>query len=122
MGNKPKIQFETFLDGLVDFYQLDTDRKPVRFLSGIRYKARTVGYKRNYTAEQAGHTIEMLIRIPRCDAVTRNNFAVIRGKQYSIVQVQSITDTIPQCTDLTLSQADLLLDFFADASGSGGRF
>lgn len=122
MGKTPKIQFETFSDGLVDFYQLDDNRTPVKVLDGIRYKSRTVGYKRNYTAEQAGHNIEMLIRIPRCDTIARNMFAVIQGKQYPIVQAQTITDTIPQCTDLTLSQSDLLLDFQTSVSGSGGRF
>ena len=121
MEKKPKVRFEPFLDGLVDFYQLDEKRMPVKFLGGIRFQQRVVGYKRNYTAEQAGHNIEMLIRIPRNDGVVRNCFAVIQGKQYQIAQAQTITDTIPQCTDLTLKQPDLLLDFKETEAGSGGR-
>lgn len=122
MEKNQKVRFEAFLDGLVDFYHLDEKRMPVKFLSGIRYQQRVVGYKRNYAAEQAGHTIEMLIRIPRCDAVERNAFAVIQGKQYQIAQAQAILDTIPQCTDITLKQPDLLLDFKETEAGAGGRY
>lgn len=122
MDVKSKTKFETFLDGLVDFWQLDEARMPVKLLGGIRYQQRVVGYKRNYTAEQAGHNIEILIRIPRSDLVVRGAFAVIRGKQYQIVQAQTILDTIPQCTDITLKQPDLLLDFKETEAGSGGRF
>lgn len=121
MEKKPKVRFEPFLDGVVAFYALDENMLPVKLLDGVRFQERVVGYKRNYTAEQAGHNIEMLIRIPRNDVVVRNCFAVIRGKQYQIVQAQTITDTIPQCTDLTLKQPDLLLDFKETEAGSGGR-
>lgn len=122
MEKKQKVQFETFRDGLVDFWHLDEKRMPVKFLGGIRYQQRVVGYKRNYTAEQAGHNIEMLIRIPRQDSVVRNAFAVIQGQQYQIAQAQTILDVIPQCTDVTLKQPDLLLDFKETEAGSGGRF
>lgn len=122
MEKKPKVQFESFLDGLVDFWQLDENRKPAKILGGIRYQNRVVGYKRNYTAEQAGHNIEKLIRIPRSDQVVRGAFAVIQGEQYQIAQAQLIKDTIPQCTDITLQQPDLLLEFDENEAGSGGRF
>ena len=117
-----QVQFENFNDGLVDFWHLDENRMPVKFLGGIRFQNRVVGYKRNYTAEQAGHNIEMLIRIPRQDSVARNSFAVIQGQQYQIAQAQTIMDTIPQCTDVTLKQPDLLLDFKETEAGPGGRF
>lgn len=120
MANKP-VKFETFLDGLVNFYQLDANRKPVPLIKGIRFQRRVIGSKRNYCAEQAGHNIEMLIRIPRTDLIVRGCFAVIGGQQYKIIQVQGIPDTIPQCTDLTLTQPDLLLAFDEQEAGAGGR-
>lgn len=122
MEKKQRTKFESFLDGLVDFWQLDKNRKPVKLLGGIRYQERVVGYKRNYTAEQAGHNIEMLIRIPRSDLIVRGAFAVIRGQQYQVAQAQNILDTIPQCTDVTLQQPDILLKFDESQAGSGGRF
>lgn len=122
MEKKQRTKFESFLDGLVDFWQLDKNRKPVKLLGGIRYQERVVGYKRNYTAEQAGHNIEMLIRIPRSDLIVRGAFAVIQGQQYQVAQAQKILDTIPQCTDVTLQQPDILLKFDESQAGSGGRF
>lgn len=122
MEKKQRTKFESFLDGLVDFWQLDKNRKPVKLLGGIRYQERVVGYKRNYTAEQAGHNIEMMIRIPRSDLIVRGAFAVIRGQQYQVAQAQNILDTIPQCTDVTLQQPDILLKFDESQAGSGGRF
>lgn len=121
MEKKP-TKFETFLDGLCAFWQLDDKRRPVKLRDGIRYQERVVGYKRNYTAEQAGHNIEMLIRIPRMDAVVRGTFVVIKGRQYQVAQAQNILDTIPQCTDITLTQPDILLEFDETEAGSGGRF
>lgn len=122
MEKKQRTRFETFLDGVVDFWGLNDSRKPVKLQDGIRYQKRVVGYNRNYSAEQAGHNIEMLIRIPRSDEIIRGTFAVIRGKQYQVVQAQSILDTIPQCTDITLKQPDLLIDFNENQPGAGGRF
>ncbi|MBQ7001697.1 MAG: hypothetical protein IJN67_11745 [Oscillospiraceae bacterium] len=118
---KKRTRFESFLDGLVDFWQLNESRCPVKLLDGIRYQQRIVGYKRNFTAEQAGHIIEMLIRIPRSDLVVRGAFAVINGQQYQVAQAQTILDTIPQCTDITLQQPDILLQFDETQTGSGGR-
>lgn len=73
-------------------------------------------------AEQAGHKVERLIRIPRADQVERGAFVVISGKQYGIAQTQIIKDTLPECTDLTLEQPELLLDFDDTEVGGGGRF
>lgn len=119
---KKRTQFESFLDGLVSFWQLDESRRPVLLIDGIRYQNRVIGTKRNYNAEQAGHLIEKLIRIPRTDLIVRGTFAVIGGLQYRVLQAQTIHDTIPQCTDITLEQPDILLTFDETVAGSGGRF
>ena len=49
-------------------------------------------------------------------------FVVINGKQYGIAQTQVIKDALPECTDLTLEQPELLLDFDDTEVGGGGRF
>lgn len=121
MAKKVPTKFESFLDGLCSFWQLDVSQKPVCRQKGIRYQLRVVGSKRNFCAEQAGHNIQMLIRIPRTDSIERGSFVVIEGEQYTVIQAQTITDTIPQCTDLTLAQPELLLDFNEEETGAGGR-
>lgn len=118
---KNKTKFEVFLDGLCSFWQLDASRRPVKLLENIRFQRRVVGSKRNYCAEQAGHNIEMLIRIPRADMVVRGTFVVVGKQQFTVIQAQNIPDTIPKCTDLTLAQPDLLLNFDATEAGAGGR-
>lgn len=118
---KKKVAFEAFIDGICSFWQLDEYRKPVPLLSDVRFKRRTVGARRNYDAEQNGHNVEMLIRIPRADFICRGTFVVIRGEQYKVLQSQTIFDTIPQCTDLTLEQPETLAEFDEKAVGAGGR-
>lgn len=121
MASKKKVKFESFLDGICSIWTLDKNRKPKKVLDNIRFQNRVVGYKRNYCAEQADYKIEKLIRIPRADNITRGAFVVIDTEQYSVVQAQPIYDTIPQCTDLTLAQSELMLDFDATQAGPGGR-
>ena len=117
-----KVQFEAFLDGLVDFWQLDDQQRPLPVMRHIRYQERVVGSHRNYLAEQAGHTIRRLIRIPRADFLGRAGlFAVIGGHQYQVGQVQQITDTLPPCCDVSLEQPELLLEFDAEEAGACGR-
>lgn len=118
---KKATRFESFLDGLVNIYQLDQNRKPVLLEHDIRFQNRVVGAKRNFEGEQAGYKIEKLIRIPKTDLNVRGCFAVIRGQQYKIIQAQEILDTIPKCMALTLAQPDLLLTFDEQEVGAGGR-
>lgn len=118
---KTKVKFETFLDGICAFWQLDEYRKPALLQGGIRFQRRVVGSKRNYSAEQAGHKIEKLIRVPYSPVVVRGCFVVIGSEQYQVIQVQEIPDTIPRCTDITLAQPDLLLNFDPNSAGAGGR-
>ena len=119
---KNKVKFETFLDGLCSVWQLDDEQQPVLVIKNMRFQDRVVGTRRNYEAEQASHKVERLIRIPRADQVARGAFVVINGRQYAIAQTQTIKDTLPECTDLTLEQPELLLDFDSTEVGGGGRY
>ena len=121
MAKNQRTRFEVFLDGMCSIWQLDKNIKPVRVLDNIRFQNRVVGYKRNYAAEQAQYHIERIIRIPRADNITRGAFVVIGKEQYSVIQAQPIYDTIPACTDLTLSQPEILLEFDENQAGGGGR-
>ena len=116
-----KVQFETFNNGVCALWQLDRAKKPSLLLANVRFKERTVGIKRNFEAEQAGHTVQKLIRIPRMDFVKPGVFVVIEGQQYTVLQAQKILDTIPECTDLTLENPTILLNFDESEVGAGGR-
>lgn len=116
-----KVQFESFLDGLCDLWQLDENRSPVLLQAGIRFQNRVVGFKRNFAADQAGRTVQKLIRIPQNPKVNKGTFVVIGQDQFTVLQAQNIPDTIPRCTDLTLEQPDVLLEFDSGEAGAGGR-
>ena len=116
-----RTRFEPFLDGLCDLWQLDESRTPVLLQSGIRFQNRVVGFKRNFAADQAGRTVQKLIRIPQNPNVRKGTFVVIGQEQYAVLQAQNIPDTIPKCTDLTLEQPDILLEFNPEEVGAGGR-
>lgn len=115
------VKFETFLDGLCALWQLDENRNPVLLQSGIRFQNRVIGFKRNFAADQAGRTVQKLIRIPQNPNVKRGTFVVIGREQYTVLQAQNIPDTIPRCTDLTLEQPEILLEFNEEEAGVGGR-
>lgn len=119
--SKKKLQFETFPHGVCNLWQLDRNKKPVPLRKGIRYRNRTVGERRNFDAEQNGHTIQMLIRIPRMDIVTSGVFVTIGNRQFKVLQAQTIFDAVPQCTDLTLENPDILITFDESEVGAGGR-
>ena len=116
-----KVKFESFLDGLCDLWQLDENRNPAPLQKGIRFQNRVVGFKRNFAADQAGRTVQKLIRIPQNPKVIKGTFVVIGTEQYTVLQAQNIPDTIPKCTDLTLEQPDVLLEFDSGEAGAGGR-
>lgn len=116
-----RTKFESFLDGQCDLWQLDESRTPVLLQSGIRFQNRVVGFKRNFAADQAGRTVQKLIRIPQNPNVRKGTFVVIGQEQYAVLQAQNISDTIPKCTDLTLEQPDILLEFTPEEAGAGGR-
>lgn len=116
-----KVKFEPFLDGLCALWQLDESRNPVLLQSGIRFQNRVVGFKRNFAADQAGRTVQKLIRIPQNPLVKKGTFVVIGQEQYTVLQAQNIPDTIPRCTDLTLEQPEILLEFNEEEVGAGGR-
>lgn len=116
-----RTKFEAFLDGQCDLWQLDESRTPVLLQGGIRFQNRVVGFKRNFAADQAGRTVQKLIRIPQNPNVRKGTFVVIGQEQYTVLQAQDIPDTIPKCTDLTLEQPDVLLEFNSKEAGAGGR-
>ena len=118
---KKQVQFENFNDGVCALWQLDKTKKPTLLLGNVRFQNRTVGIKRNYEALQAAHVLQQLIRIPRMHFIKPGVFVVIKGQQYTVLQAQNIYDTIPECTDLTLENPTILLNFDESEVGASGR-
>lgn len=79
----------------------------------LRYKRRTVGIQRYYTAAQANAKVDLLLRVPYVGEVEANDVAVptLDGKQYRVSLVQVIEDEMPPVMDLTLERLEVEYDF-----------
>lgn len=95
---------QTFLDGVCHILGSDASARRQTWRQNVPYARRTVGSKRFFEAELAGHTISRMIRIPDPGVPLPECEIAIGGQIYQIVQVQEIDDTFPRCLQLTLEQ------------------
>ena len=102
-------------DGLVTIYRVENrggpGQKPVGVLirrGVLRYKRRTVGIRRHYTALNAGARVDLLLRVPYRRSVSAQDVAVptLDGQQYRITLVQVPEDVTPPVMDLTLERLE----------------
>lgn len=118
---------QTFNDGIVRIYEkqniAQSGNMPVMRLSlkcTLRYKERTVGYHRYYTALQGQAQIDYLLRCRRRRDVSTQDIAVPNdGQQYRIVQVQHPEDVTPPVMDLTLEKVQEVFSIAEGADGTG---
>lgn len=104
---------ETFNDGLCTISTVTNDaqpgKKPVEKLTpryvGLRYRERTVGIARYYTAAQANVRVDRVIRVARLrDVTTRDKATTEDGVTYYIRQVQYPEGVEPPVMDLSLER------------------
>ena len=120
-----KSKAETFNDGLVQVFSIvngaEAGDKPIELLRRkcrLRYKERTVGMGRFYTALQAQARIDRLLRCQRIEGVSTLDIAIPNDNaQYRIVQVQYPEDVVPPVMDLTLER--LTVDYRIGGVESG---
>lgn len=102
-------------DGVVTIYAVgntaepgDKPRKKLTEKGRLRYKRRTVGIKRHYSAMQAQAKVDLLLRVPYRPEVSAQDVAVptLDGKQYLVSFVQVIQDETPPVMDLTLERLE----------------
>lgn len=106
-------QQQTFNDGVVKIYEV-TDisapgDKPVEGLSHkltLRYRRRTVGMSRYYTAMQANVQVDKMIRCQAHEDISSQDIAIIGATQYRIGQIQYPEDVVPPVMDLSLSKLE----------------
>lgn len=102
---------QSFTDGVVRLCEVKNvappGKKPVEQLGTreiLRFKERTVGIQRFYTALQANVRVERVIRCPCLRSVSTQDIAVVEGNQYVINLIQYPEDLTPPVMDLTLSE------------------
>lgn len=103
---------QTFNDGIVKIYRVENVSEPgeapteeLAFKASLRYKERTVGFSRYYSAMQANTKVSALIRCPRVPDVNEKDVAILtNGEKYEISFIQYPEDTVPPVMDLTLER------------------
>ena len=111
-----KTKFESFNDGVVDLHKV-TDLAlpgdlPVEGLvlkQTLRYKERTVGLNRFYSAMQNDIKVDYVIRCPEVRGLSEKATDIlvailIDGQQYTVKQIQYIEDAQSPSMDLSLEQ------------------
>lgn len=109
---------QAFNDGVVKIYEIgntaalgDMPKERLILKQSLRYKERTVGFKRYYAAMQNNVKIDFIIRCPQVRTVKADNVAIlIDGEQYRIKQIQYPEDAEPPLMDLTLEKVGELYD------------
>lgn len=95
---------QMFLDGVCDIIGSDDVAQGAVWRSGVPYQRRTVGSKRFFEAEMAGHTVSVVIRIPDVGLPLQCCQIRIGAATYQVVQAQEILDSCPRCWQLSLEQ------------------
>lgn len=112
MKLKNRLKNQTFNDGLAKIYYQEDIAEPgeyeklqtvVRY-SGLPYEEQRVGITRFYQGKQAEVEIDRVIRCPRRNDVhTQDVILDVKSNiQYTIEQVQIVTDLDPPSMDLSL--------------------
>lgn len=104
---------QTFNDGLVMVCSVGNTAQdgdmPVEGLTlkeALRFHRRTIGLTRSMLAQQAGVTVDALIRCPFRPTVSTQDVAVIEGTQYRIGKMQRPEDILPPVMDLELTRLE----------------
>ena len=102
---RSKDTFENFADGICSIREINDDGNAGVEKEHLRFRERTVGVRRYYEAMTAKVQVDRLIRVTYRPWLTTEYLAIMGGEIYEIKQVQTIADTFPKCSDLSLHLA-----------------
>jgi len=109
-------KYQSFEDGVVGIYKVDDISSPgdmpvdgLVLKQSLRYKERTVGLNRFYSAMQSNIKVDFVIRCPEVRGLSEKATDIlvailIDGQQYKVMQIQYIEDAQPPSMDLTLER------------------
>jgi len=110
---------QTFNDGVVNIYSVGNTAPPGDMpkegltlkVGPLRYKERTVGMNRFWTAMQNQSRVDLLLRVPQIREVSTHDVAIPSdGQQYKIMQIQYPEEIKPPVMDLSLERIDKAYD------------
>lgn len=116
---KRTIKQNPLTDGVVRIYSVENTADPgdmpvptPTIKHTLRYRERTVGIKRYYTALQNDVKVDILLRVPCMRDVSTQDIAVLHnGQTYRINQVQYPEGIVPPVMDLSLTRLEVDYSF-----------
>lgn len=102
-------KYMTYGDGVASVYAV-IDRRfhaAVPRQSKVHFKDKTVGERRYWDAYVNGVAIDRVAAVPMGTTVGTGDLFVTEGKQYVVMQVQEIHDSMPPSLLLSLQSATL---------------
>jgi hypothetical protein len=112
-------KIQTFNDGIANIYSVGNIAPPggmpkeglTAKVEAIRYKERTVGMSRFWSAMQVNAKISRMLRMPKIPCVNPHDVVIpVDGEQYKILQVQYPEDVYPPVMDLSLERVSAAYD------------
>lgn len=112
-----KRKNEHFGDGIVKVYSVTNIAQPgdepkdgITLKLSMRYRAKTVGFKRYYEAMQAQVQVDRMILVRKQAGVSPQDVCVVDGEQYKIVQVQHLTEEKPELMLISMQRLEAAYD------------
>lgn len=111
---------QIFNDGVTTIYSVENIAQPgnmpkeglIYKVGPLRYRERTVGMGRFWTAMQAQVKIDQVIRVQQIRSISTQDVVVlVDGKQYRIKQIQYPEDIKPPVMDLSLERLEAEYEF-----------
>lgn len=116
-GDRMKTQ--TFNDGVANIYSVSNIAEPgnkpkdklTLKVQNLHYEERIVGMGRFWKAMQNHTKINRLLRMPRLENVSSQDFVIpTDGKQYKVVQVQYPEVVFPPVMDVSLERLEAVYE------------
>lgn len=108
---KQKPQDEAFADGIVKILRPVDNAEPgdmpvekLELILTLRYRRRTVGVTRHYTAMQNMQRVDEVIRCPAAREVLEDDIAILPEGRYIVRQVQYPEGTAVKVMDIALER------------------
>lgn len=108
---KQKPQDEAFADGIVKILRSVDNAEPgdmpvekLELILTLRYRRRTVGVTRHYTALQNMQRVDEVIRCPAAREVLEDDIAILPEGRYIVRQVQYPEGTAVKVMDIALER------------------
>lgn len=93
------MKCESYNDGTLELWTVVAGENVK--IANLRYENKTIGVERHYAAKKRDEQVDKLVKTPFVKA-SPDEFVIIGGEKYEILQVQELPDATPKSMLLSL--------------------